>query len=130
MTPYIYAGLSPRNKLRYKLTTIRRKEVTHSEKTLSEVSYYANHIFKRSANHFQVTEVELKGRSRLREIAEVRQIAMYAIKSQCQGATLKSIGKMFNRDHTTVLHSITVVTNLFQTNKNYKSKVTEFLNSL
>jgi chromosomal replication initiator protein len=131
MTPYIYAGLSPKNKMNFKLSTIKkRSEVVKSPELTSEINLLANHIIKCAAFYFQVTESDLKGKSRLREITEARHLAIYAIKANCMGSTLIGIGKMFNRHHATILYAIDNVNNLFQTDKKYKSMANEFLNGL
>ena len=125
MTPYIYAGLSPKNKMNFKLSTIKkRSEVVKSPELTSEINLLANHIIKCAAFYFQVTESEL------REITEARHLAIYAIKANCMGSTLIGIGKMFNRHHATILYAIDNVNNLFQTDKKYKSMANDFLNGL
>ena len=50
----------------------------------------------------------LKSPTRVRNIAIARQFAMYKLhqKFYSRGYTLQQIGKMFNRDHSTVLYSI------------------------
>ena len=60
------------------------------------------------------TATEIKGKSRKRELVITRQIAMYCIK-QITGLSLKSVGIALKRDHTTVIHSIKCVNDMYDT---------------
>tara|TARA_R100000951_G_scaffold58086_1_gene48770 strand:+ start:3673 stop:4119 length:447 start_codon:yes stop_codon:yes gene_type:complete len=56
----------------------------------------------------RLTEVpisKIRGKSRLSEIVAARRICMVLI-SEIGGYTLTTIGGVFNRDHTTVLHAV------------------------
>ena len=53
-------------------------------------------------------EHELYGKSRARDLVEARIIAIYLTRLHT-GLTLAKIGRHFNRDHSTVLHSIASV---------------------
>jgi chromosomal replication initiator protein len=57
---------------------------------------------------FKVTVQELRSKSRKKEVAFPRQVAMYLARKFTE-QSLTDIGKAFNRDHSTVLHSIKVV---------------------
>jgi chromosomal replication initiator protein len=57
---------------------------------------------------FKVTVQELRSKSRKKEVAFPRQVAMYLARKYTE-QSLADIGKAFNRDHSTVLHSIKVV---------------------
>ena len=58
---------------------------------------------------FKVTVQDLRSKSRKKEVAFPRQVAMYLARKYTE-QSLADIGKAFNRDHSTVLHSIKVVT--------------------
>jgi chromosomal replication initiator protein len=58
------------------------------------------------SRHFQVSEKDLLGRQRTREIVFPRQIAMYLMREETD-ISLEEIGRaMGGRDHTTVLHGV------------------------
>lgn len=61
------------------------------------------------------------GKSRSREIVEVRHIAMYLV---CWHTTLslKAIGKIFNRDHSSVIHARDTVSDLLDTSAEFRYK--------
>tara|TARA_R110000772_G_scaffold23786_1_gene63421 strand:+ start:2187 stop:2603 length:417 start_codon:yes stop_codon:yes gene_type:complete len=60
---------------------------------LSEISGYA--------------EVEITGKSRVRDLCEWRQLIQTYLRSE--GYALKLIGNWFNRDHASILHSCVVI---------------------
>lgn len=60
------------------------------------------------SNQFKVSVEELQSRSRKKSVSVPRQIAMYLARRHT-GESLVEIGRFFNRDHSTVLHSIRVV---------------------
>jgi chromosomal replication initiator protein len=60
---------------------------------------------------YSVTAKELQSRSRKKAFTFPRQMAMYLCRKHTEDS-LADIGKEFNRDHSTVLHSIKVVTGL------------------
>lgn len=59
-------------------------------------------------DQFQVSAEDLKSRSRKRSISHPRQVAMY-LSRKFTKESLADIGGMYNRDHSTVLHSIKVI---------------------
>lgn len=60
---------------------------------------------------FKIGLDEMQSRSRKRTIAFPRQVAMYLCRKHTE-ETLADIGKVFKRDHSTVMHAIKVVTEL------------------
>lgn len=59
--------------------------------------------------------------SRKRQISESRNIAMKLIKDRTH-LSLKKIGEIFHRDHSTVINSIDVVIDLYTTDKGFREK--------
>lgn len=62
-------------------------------------------IIEETAKYFNFSAQELTGKSRVSPIVNARQIAMYLIK-QLTNLSGPEIGKLFNRDNSTVLYSI------------------------
>lgn len=60
------------------------------------------------SSEFKVSIAELQSKSRKKTVTQPRQIAMYLSRKYTDDS-LADIGKLFNRDHSTVLHSIKVV---------------------
>jgi chromosomal replication initiation ATPase DnaA len=72
---------------------------------------------------------ELKGKSRKREINDIRQTSMWILR---KGTSLSfaNIGAIFNRHHATVLHAVDSVNNMIQTDRMYRGHVEQILNHL
>ena len=70
----------------------------------------ASTICELVSGQFNVSIQDLQSRSRKKSIAFPRQIAMYLARKYTE-ESLADIGRAFNRDHSTVLHSIKVVSN-------------------
>ena len=95
------------------------RDLAHIDLTLSNVSraikdMYADNsgavptpalIISEVSRYFSIEEHILRGTLRNKGTAEARQIAMYLIRNLTQ-CSLPDIGKEFDRDHATVLHSI------------------------
>ncbi len=71
-------------------------------------------IINESARYFGIEEAVLRGPSRSRQIVGARNIAMYLIRN-ITGLSTIEIGKIFDRDHTTALHSLDQVTEKLET---------------
>lgn len=63
------------------------------------------------ARQFNVSVSDMKSRSRKKSLAFPRQVAMYLCRKYTDDS-LADIGRAFNRDHSTVLHSIKKVTTM------------------
>lgn len=71
-------------------------------------------IIEELADCMGVSVEDIKGRSRKRELVIVRQIVIYCLK-KITGASLKSVGEHLYRDHTTAIHAIKCVNNMYET---------------
>lgn len=72
----------------------------------------------------------LKSKTRKRQIVQARQISMYFAK-QLTKSSLTKIGKHFGgRDHSTVIHACQTVSNLMDTDTEFKDKVEEIQKKL
>ena len=73
-------------------------------------------------SQFLVSIQEMQSRSRKKSLTFPRQVAMYLCRKHTR-ESLIDIGKTFHRDHSTVLHSIKVVTNLTLRNASVDEQV-------
>jgi chromosomal replication initiator protein len=62
-------------------------------------------IIEKTAEHFGIREEDLTGPSQMREFAQPRQIAMFLCRKILE-TPFQGIGRIFNRDHSTVMSSI------------------------
>ncbi|MGD2143141.1 MAG: chromosomal replication initiator protein DnaA [Anaerolineae bacterium] len=83
----------------------------------------ANEIIDRVAHHFGLQSSQLKGRSRKRDIARPRQIAMYLIREETD-ASLPQIGGLLDgRDHSTILYGCERVADLLEQDVDFRREV-------
>lgn len=78
--------------------------------TKSEKQQLASDILNTVSNYYGVTINELKGKCRKRKIVKPRQMIMFLLRTKAR-MVLSDIGEVMNRDHTTVIHSITCIQN-------------------
>ncbi len=88
------------------------------------------YIQKLVCEYFEVPIEMVKSKTRKREIVQARQISMYLAKSHTK-TSLKSIGVFFGgRDHSTVIYACQTVEDLIETDKKFKSYVTDIQKKL
>ncbi len=84
-----------------------------------------DYIQKVVAEHFKLSPDLLKAKTRKKEVVEARQIAMFFSKKYTN-LSLKSIGHHFGgRDHSTVIHAITTIEDLYGLERRTKTLVNE-----
>jgi chromosomal replication initiator protein len=89
-----------------------------------------DYIQKFVADYFSVTVESLKAKTRKREIVVARQVAMYFAK-EYTNLSLKSIGYHFgSRDHSTVIHALTSVSDLMDTDRKFNASMQELTKKL
>jgi chromosomal replication initiator protein len=72
-------------------------------------------ILQAVARHYNVAETDLVGRSRRKEVAQARQMAMYLAREETS-ASLPKIGlALGGRDHTTVIHGVDKIATQIET---------------
>ena len=77
-------------------------------------------------DYFNITRDDLLSKTRKRQIVQARQIAMYMSRNLINNCSLSTIGaEIGGKDHATVLHACTTVTDLMSTDKSFKQYVTD-----
>lgn len=90
-------------------------EVLHDVLRAHDKRVTIDEIQRRVAEHYNMRLADMTGVRRARAVARPRQVAMFLAK-QLTARSLPEIGKRFgNRDHTTVMHAVTRVTELMNT---------------
>lgn len=74
------------------------------------------------SSQFKVPLLDMQSKSRKKSIAFPRQVAMFLSRKHTD-ETLADIGKVFNRDHSTVMHSIKVVTGLSRRDNSVSAQI-------
>lgn len=65
---------------------------------------HARQIVDNVCDFYSLTIAQVKGKCRLRGYVKARFIAIYIIRKRT-GLTLKEIGRLFHRDHTSIIHA-------------------------
>ena len=68
----------------------------------------AKQLVEKVAKYYNLSSKDLYGTSRIKDIKNARQVAMYLMNEELGLSTVK-IGNEFNKDHTTIMHGIKVV---------------------
>lgn len=84
----------------------------------------ANTIIKLVYDKYGVTQKQIKSTSRERKLVYPRHIIMYLLQKYSK-MSLKCIGEIFNRDHTTVMHARTSIQNLMETDGIIRNEVSD-----
>jgi len=81
---------------------------TAPSRRMSKILYneqkHAKEIIENICDFYGLTTVQVKGKCRMRSYVKARFIAIYMIRKRT-GLTLKEIGRMFHRDHTSIIHA-------------------------
>ncbi len=86
-------------------------------------------IINAVCKYFTIDKRDLTGRKRNKEIVEPRQICIYLMWSQL-AIPLATIGQIFGRDHTTIIHARDKIMELVKTNKQTKKIVNDLVAEL
>jgi len=90
------------------------QEVLHDVLKAHDRRVTIEEIQKRVAEHWNIRLTDMSSARRARAVARPRQVAMYLAK-QLTSRSLPEIGRKFgNRDHTTVMHAVSRVTELME----------------
>ncbi len=99
------------------------QEVLHDVLRAHDRKVTIDEIQKRVAEHYHMRLTDMSSARRARAVARPRQVAMYLAK-QLTSRSLPEIGKRFgNRDHTTVMHAVSRVTELIGTDAGFAEDV-------
>ena len=104
--------------------------LTDATLTGSRASVSNNDVLDAVCAYFHVSEKDLAGRQRKREIVLPRQIAMFLMREATDNS-LVDIGRALGgRDHTTVLHGIEKIEQLLETDTQVRSHIMAIRESL
>ena len=105
------------------ITIESTQEVLHDILKAHDRRVTIEEIQKRVAEHWNIRLAEMTSARRARAVARPRQVAMYLSK-QLTSRSLPEIGRRFgNRDHTTVMHAVSRVTELMEQDADFGERV-------
>ncbi len=89
-------------------TEMARENISDVISGAEPVKVTQDKIFHAVARKYGVTVEDIRGKRRTREIAQARHVCIYIMRTVTD-LSLPSIGRVFNRDHSTILSSIDTV---------------------
>lgn len=92
------------------------------EKRRSKGAVSIDNIVKTVADHYSLTEAQLRSKVRTSQIAYARQIAMYLIRNLLN-LPYQVIGREFSKDHTTVMSNIQKITDSLKEDNNLRRAI-------
>jgi len=105
------------------ITLESTQEVLHDILKAHDRRVTIEEIQKRVAEHWNIRLADMSSARRARAVARPRQVAMYLAK-QLTSRSLPEIGRKFgNRDHTTVMHAVSRVTELIAQDADFGERV-------
>ncbi|MBQ7847399.1 MAG: chromosomal replication initiator protein DnaA, partial [Clostridia bacterium] len=93
------------------------------------VTVTIDNILAAVSSHYGLTVEDLKSRKRTSNIASARHVAIYMIK-KLTDRSLPAIGRVFGRDHTTIINSIDAVEKKLASDSSFDSEVHELLRTV
>ncbi len=82
-------------------------------------------IINKVSEYYGIEPEDINTRSRKREVVLVRQVSMFLAKKYLDLSTAKIGQYIGNRDHATVLHACKTITNLSETDKQFRNELNE-----
>lgn len=117
MSAQIFAGL----------TAIQRNAFLNHHESSVKTPF---DLLNRSSLYFEISVEHLVSSHRMREYVVARHMIIYAIRDFFPEFTLKSIGKMFNRHHSSVIHAIQSVSDLKSIDKKFEAELSIYMQRL
>jgi chromosomal replication initiator protein len=117
---YIAPGLSYIH-LQGAIKSVKQHNQSKKELELSENEALAHRIMLIVSEHYNITVEQLRNECRRSEFKTARQLAQDLIRFKAK-LTLKKIGKMFNRHHSTVIYSCQNIANLRRFYKDFDAE--------
>ena len=106
------------------------REMAYLGRKLSGIRINVKEIVRLVEEDFDVTLGAMQSHTRLRRIVIPRQTIMWLIRNTMGNMTTVSIGKLFDRDHATVLHACKSIEDQIQTDIGYRNRLCVILNKL
>jgi len=121
------------------ISLIAYSTIDHSKSLMQHAEIIADKIVGQSRNdlsidkvqktvcdYFNITRDDFLSKSRKRQIVQSRQISMYLCRNLIAGCSLATIGAQTGgKDHATVLHACTTVSDLMSTDRLFKKYVAD-----
>lgn len=105
-----------------KITLDVAKDCLSSFITVSKVTFDSDKIIEKVCKYFDVSRNQVLGKDRRKELSYPRQIAMYLLDNMLE-MPYTSIGKIFGKDHATVIYCKSKIEKLLKTDKLLQTQI-------
>ena len=105
-----------------KVTLDIAQEALKNYITISKVTFDSDKIIEKVCKYFEVSKNQLLGRDRKKELSYPRQICMYLLDNMLE-MPYTSIGKIFNKDHATVIYCKNKIDKLLKSDRLLQTQV-------
>jgi len=86
-----------------------------------------NNLIIKVCELYGITLESLSSKTRIRNVVEARFVLFYIL-HKIQGLTSPEVGKLFNKNHATVLHGCTTISGFIEFDKKFEEKVSKLIN--
>ncbi len=102
-----------------------KERFTEKEKN----NYSLDEIVSAVSEYYHISTSDIKSKKRSRGIVVTRQVCIHII-NRLTDCSSTEIGSYFNKDHSTVLHSLKMIENLFKTDPTLESTIEKIIKKI
>lgn len=113
----------------YPETDKNQSEIELDEPTPYKFDGDSRKIIKFFANYFKVDEAIIRSQTRKKEVVGIRDSIIYFLREYC-GMSYPDIGRLFHKDHTTMIHSYRKIKDNVVNVENFSSQFSVLINEL
>ena len=103
------------------LTTVNSELYRKNKRMYMNYEAHVDNVCRLVFNYFDVPLEKIKVNNRQAHIIRAKQFTAYFLKREIYKITLEEIGKVFNRDHATMIHSINKINDLIEVDSEYRT---------
>ncbi len=99
------------------------REILKNINQISSTSFSFNKLLKNVSNFYDISEKEILGKSRKREIVKSRQVVIYFLRKELKYSYPYIAKKIGGKDHTTIIYSYTKIEKEIKKNTEIKEEI-------
>ena len=103
------------------LTTVNSELYVKNKRMYMKYNAHVENISRLVFNYFNVPLEKIKVNNRKAQVIRAKQFTAFFLKREIYKITLEEIGKVFNRDHATMIHSIRKINDLIEVDSEYRT---------
>jgi len=103
------------------LTTVNSELYVKNKRMYMNYNAHVENISRLVFSYFNVPLEKIKVNNRKAQVIRAKQFTAFFLKREIYKITLEEIGKVFNRDHATMIHSIRKINDLIEVDAEYRT---------